>query len=144
MLRCLSGGHLLSKPLRDRPVGVDAAVAQKGPVAANLLLQLHVHGAQQDLFLVVRRLGQDAAKGIGQERAAPEIKSRARHLVAANVARLVAHAIDGADKNSVGNGVRPLDGEPGIVLCRAPLLLFRRMPANGGGVEDDVRARKGG
>ena len=40
--------------------------------------------------------------------------------------------------------MRPLDGEPGIVLRRAPLFFFRRMPADGGGIEEHVRALQGG
>ena len=65
-------------------------------------------------------------------------------LVAANVAGLVADAIDRADVDSVGDGVRALDGEPGVVLRRAPLFFLRRMPADGGGIEEHVRTLQGG
>ena len=82
-------------------------------------------------------------KGSAQERTAPEIQARTLHLVAANVAGLMTDAIDGADKHAVGNGVGALDGEPGFVLRRSPLILFRRMPADGGGIEEDVGTLQG-
>ncbi len=105
-------------------VGVDAAVAEEGPVAANLLLQLDVHLGEEDLFLVVAGLGDDAAEGIGDEGAAPELEARAVDCAAADVAVSWPTRLTDADVDAVGDGVGALDGEPGVVLRGAPLGLL--------------------
>ena len=55
-----------------------------------------------------------------------------------------AHAVHGGDVDAVGDGVRALDGAPGVVLRRAVLRFLRGMPADGGGIEQDVRAAQRG
>ena len=57
---------------------------------------------------------------------------------------LVADAVDGGDVAAVGDGVAALDGFPGVVLLRAVLGFLARMPADGGGVEEDLRALQRG
>ena len=52
----------------------------------------------------------------------------------------IAHAIHRGDVNAVGDGVRALDGAPGVELRRAVLLLFAGMPADRRGIEQNVRA----
>ncbi len=71
-------------------------------------------------------------------------QTRAFDAIAANVAMLFADAVDGADVDSVGDGVGALDGLPGIILRRAKLFLLGRMPADRGGIEEHVRALHGG
>ena len=77
------------------------------------------------------------AAGIGHEAAAPELDPAAR-------VALVAHAVDGADVDAVGNGVAPLDRFPGRLLLGAVLRLLRREPTDGGWVEQDLGAAQGG
>ena len=88
-------------------------------------------------------LGQDAAKGIRDKRSAPELESNAGSAVAADVSMFVAHAVDGGDVHAVGDGVGALDGLPRLILGRAEALFFRRMPADGGGIKEQVRLRAG-
>ena len=110
----------------DWLVGVDAAVAEKWPVAAGIFEQAQIDFGDQDLFLVVGGFGDDAAEGVGDERSAPELQSRAVDAIAADVAMLFADAIDGADIDSVGDGVGALDGLPGLILRGAELFLLGR------------------
>ncbi len=136
--------RLVQKASRDRRIGIDAPVAQKGPVAARILEVLQVNFLDQDGFAVMGRLGQDAAKGIGDKGSAPELEPDARGAVAAYVSMFVANAVDGSDVNAVGDGMGSLDGLPRVVLRRAEVLFFRRMPADGGGIEEQVGSAQGG
>src|SRR5450759_4999741 len=61
-----------------------------------------------------------------------------------DVTELVTHSIDHADKNTIGDGVSPLDGAPRIVLHGAELGLFVRMPADGSGIEENIGALQSG
>src|ERR1700722_11634071 len=146
---------LVDEALGDAFVGVYAAVAQEGPVLAGYFDELGVEVGDEDLFFVVAGLGEDAAEGVGDEAAAPELDAGAGGVVAGaaqcdrggvavggggfefDVAVLVAHAVDGADEDSVGDGVGALGGLPGFVLGGAVLFLFRGVPADGGGEEED-------
>src|SRR6202041_104535 len=56
----------------------------------------------------------------------------------------VAYSVDGADEDSVGDGVGALGGLPGFVLGGAELFLFGGVPADGGGEEEDFGAAEGG
>ena len=61
-----------------------------------------------------------------------------------DVAVLVAYAVDGADEDSVGDGVGALGGLPGVVLGGAELVLFGGVPTDGGGEEEDFGSAEGG
>ena len=61
-----------------------------------------------------------------------------------HVAVLVAYAVDGADEDSVGDGVGALGGLPGVVLGYAELLFFGGVPADGGGEEEDFCSAEDG
>src|SRR4029078_1120542 len=50
------------------------------------------------------------------------------------------HAVDGAHVHAVGDGVTPLNRFPRGLLLRAVLRFRRREPADGGGIEEDLRA----
>src|SRR5258708_5933173 len=137
----------------DALVGVDAAIAEEGPVAAGVFEQFEVDLRGEDLFLVVAGLGDDAAEGVGDEAAAPELEAGGGGVVAGSahfyavvedVAVLVADAVDGSGEDAVGDGVGALDGLPGGVLGFAVLGFFGRVPADGGGVEEGVGAHEGG
>ncbi len=60
------------------------------------------------------------------------------------VAVLVAYAVDGADEDSVGDGVGALGDLPGVVLGGAELFFFGGVPADGGGEEEDFGSAEGG
>src|SRR5579862_6039562 len=103
---------LVDKPAGDGRVTVDAAIAQKRPVAANIFKRLKVDFADQDFLAVVGGFGQHAAEGIAEERSAPEFQTLAGSRLSADVAGFEADAIHNGDLNSVGNGVRALNGAP--------------------------------
>ena len=84
----------------------------------------------EDFFLVMGGLGEDAAEGVGDEAAAPELEAgvgadgevagHADDLVGGrwnavqlavdqDVAELMADAVDGADEDPVGDGVGALE-----------------------------------
>ena len=131
---------LVDQPVCDRPIGVDATVAQEGPVAANVFQCFQIHIADENLLAVVRGFGEHSAEGIAEERSAPELESLAGGRLAANVAGFEADSVHDRDVDSVGNRVRALDGAPGIVLSDAKLGLLRRMPSDGRRVKENRRA----
>jgi hypothetical protein len=92
--------------MRDAGVAVNAAVAKERPVAPNVFKVFQIALADQDFFLVVRRFHDDLSKGVAKKRSAPELQPFALGAIAANVAELMAHAIDHADKNAIGDGMR--------------------------------------
>src|SRR5688572_7569451 len=57
---------------------------------------------------------------------------------------LVTDAIRRGDIHAVGDRMRALNGAPGLDLRTSPFVLLRRMPADGGGVKEDVRAQQRG
>ena len=70
LLEIFIGGpavYRIEKALCDRRIGIDAAVAQEGPVAPCFFNQVQVDLAQQDFLSIVRRLRDDAPKRIGQK-----------------------------------------------------------------------------
>ena len=131
---------LIEKTFRDGLVGIDAAVAEKGPVATRLLDEMRIDFADENLLFVVRGLGNDAAERVGKKRSAPELDALTFSAVAANIAVFVADAVDRTDIHSVGNGMGALDGLPGAILRLAKLGFFRWMPADRGRIEQNAGA----
>jgi len=121
-------------------IGVDAAVAQKWPVTAGFFALGGVALDDQNFLFIVGGFGEDAAEGIGDEGVSPELETG----VAFFWFTLVADAIDYGHVNAVGDGVRALDGAPGVELGGAELGFFERMPADACGIENDLRALKRG
>src|SRR6266849_3459210 len=95
----------LEPSLQNGGVGVNAAVAQEGPVAANILDAARVALDHKDFFLVGGGLGEHLPEWIGHEGMPPEFKTVLRSA-------LESDAIDSGDKNPVGDGMRALDGAP--------------------------------
>src|SRR4051812_40698139 len=126
--------------MRDAAIAINAAVAQKWPVAADIFKMFQIALADQDLFLVIRGFHNDPPEWIAEKRSAPKLYAFALGAIAANVAELMANAIDHADKNSVGNGMCALDGAPCVVLYRAELGFFVRMPADCRRIKKNVGA----
>jgi hypothetical protein len=71
--------------------------------------------------------GQNPSEGIDREGLAPEAD-----LV------LATHPVHRRHEHAVGDGVRPLAGLPGIVLGGVDLLSLVELPADGGGIEEDL------
>ena len=137
-------GKRINKALRDGPVSIHAAVAQKGPVATRLLNQRAIDLAQHDIFSIVAGLRDDAAERIGKKAAAPEFEARPRSAIAKNIAMLDTDAIDGGHVDAVGDGVRALDGAPRIILRFAKFVFLRRVPANCSGIKKYLGALQRG
>ena len=96
-----------------------------------LLMSFGSQVDDQDLLAVAAGPGEDPAEGVGDERAAPE-------LDAAVGRPLVADPVDGRDVDAVADGVGPLHGLPGVGLGLAVLGLLGGVPADRGGVEQDL------
>src|SRR5262249_54703202 len=112
-------------------------------VAANVFQLLKIALADQDLLFIMRGLYDDSAKRIAEEGAAPEFQALALGAVTANVAEFMPDAVYRSDKHAVSNGVRPLNRAPGIVLRGSEFSLFIRMPADCGGIKENVCSLKG-
>src|SRR5207248_7983439 len=97
-----------------------------------------------DFFFVVGGLCQDHSERIAKERLAPKFQSSALYFVAADVARLVSHAVHHRNINSICDRVRALDSAPCIVLRRPVLLFLCRVAAYRGRVEEHLGARERG
>src|SRR6267154_3434999 len=126
------------KAMLNIRVRVDAAVAQERPIAAHLLDPGGIDLRQYERF-VGRGLGHDDAERIAHERMAPEFDAGALAAQA-----LETDTIDRGDPAAIGDRVAALNRFPRIELLLAELLLLRRMPADGGGVEQNVRALQRG
>src|SRR5256712_791988 len=125
---------LLPQPaVQDGLIGIDAPVAQERPIAPCVLDAVRVAFDNENLLFVGRSLRRDLPKRIGNERISPE-------LDAALGRAFIADAIHRRDVYAVGDGVRALDGAPGVELRRAKLLLFPRMPADSRRIEKNLRA----
>src|SRR6266852_4076036 len=104
---------LVAEPaIEDRLIGVDAAVAQKRPVAARFLTLGGIAFDDEDFFLVVRSFGDDLAKRIGDKGISPELQSRVAFFGFA----FKSNAIDDAGVNSISDGVAALNRFPGVKL----------------------------
>ena len=133
-IRHVNSATSVQPPLQDRRVGVDAAIAQERPAAANFFHAVRIALRHQNLFARSRRFGDDLPKRIGDKRRAPEFQTMIGRPFEAD-------AIHRRDVNAVRDRVRPLNGAPGVQLRRAVLRFFGRMPADGGWIEKNVRAR---
>src|SRR5438132_11583519 len=132
---------LFAEPaVQDGLIGVDAAVAEEGPIAARVFALGGIALDDENFFLVVRSFGNHLAKGIGNERIPPEFQTRVAILRLA----FETNAIDDRGVNTVCNGVAALNGFPGVELRAAELRFFMRVPANTGGIKNHVRTAKSG
>ena len=121
------------KPIGDGPVGVDTAVSKEWPVAAHFLHLADIALNDENFFAIMRAFGKDSAKRIAHEGRAPEFETFFRRTFEADT-------IYGCHVDAVGDRVCALRSAPGIVLSLAELCLFGGMPADRGGVEQNIRA----
>jgi len=124
----------------DGAIAVYAAVAQEGPVAANVFDAFEIDFTDQHFFFVVGAFDQNCAEWITQERPAPELEAGARRRVSAHVAGFVPNAVHDGNIHAIGDGMGALNRFPGIVLGGAVLLLLSGMPADRSRIEQHLRA----
>ncbi len=128
------------KPPGHIPIRINPPIAQEGPMRAAELHLLQIAIRDENRLLVHRRLRDDLSIGRGHERLAPEFNSILADGLPGCVKNFLhADAIGRADKTSVGYGVAALDQLPAFVLGFAKFLSFAGMPADGGGVEQNLR-----
>src|SRR5688572_8450239 len=133
--------RLVAETFGERPVGVDAPIAQERPVRAAEFDLCQVAIDDHHGFLVDRGALHDLSVRRGDERLAPEHDAVLVDGLSPGVLDdLVADAVRHADVAAVGNGVAALDRLPRVVLRIAVLLALRGMPADRGGVEQDFGA----
>ena len=124
----------------DRSVAVDAAIAEEGPVAPNVLQLARSTSPYRISSLSWEAFGEHAAKGIAEKRSSPEFKPFARCGIAANVAGLEADTIHHAHINAVRNRMRPLNRAPGIMLRFAKFGLLGGMPSDRRRIKKNARS----
>ncbi len=121
-----------SSTLQDGRVGVDAAVPQERPVAAeSSSIRDGSHSTIRISSLSRGGFREHLAKWITDERVAPEFETALRRA-------FVAHSIHRSDEHSVGDRVGALNGAPRIELRYAEFPLLGGMPANRRGIEENV------
>ena len=117
---------LIEQSLLDPAVGVDAAVAQEGPVGAVFVDPLPNHVGEDGFFAIDARLGQDLAARGDDDALAPGFDP-----VTAG-GRFVADAVYCGDKAAVRDGVAALDRFPGRMLGVTVFRFLGGMPADRG------------
>src|ERR1700722_11851628 len=126
--------NLIYQALGEAGVGVNAAVAEEGPVGAGDIHLGEVHWDDEDFLLFDAGPAKNLAGGAGNKALPPEFEA-----VAAD-GFFQANAVGDGDVAAVGDGVAALDEFPGGMLVLAVFGLLLRMPADGGGVEKNFRA----
>ena len=127
---------LFAQPaIQNGLIRVDASIAEERPVAARIFASRRIAFHDENIFLIVGCLRGDLSKGVGHKRVAPEFES----CVACARVAFKSDTIDDRDVDAVGDGVCPLDGAPGIQLRRPEFGFFVGMPADAGGIKDDLR-----
>src|SRR5690606_22946060 len=129
-----SAGWSVDVALEQVAVGVDPAVAQERPDPAHVLAApkvdlAHQHGG------VFAGLGQELALRAQYMAVAPEPDARG-----AQRRRLVADAVAGQHRQPVGHGMAAVAEDPGVALAVLLVLGVVRVPADGGGVEQQLGA----
>ena len=102
-------GDLVQEPLRDGRVGVDAAVAQERPVAADLFHAPSDRPRRSESLPDRASLRQHAAERISQKNEPPQNSRPGPGADCLARRRSRAHAIHRRDINAVGDRVRALD-----------------------------------
>ena len=118
-------------------VGVDPAVAEERPVAAGLLLRASGRSATIRISSLSRP-ARARTRPKGSATNEPPQNSRPP-----SAGPFVADPVDGRDEHAVGDRVGPLHRLPGVGLGLAELGLLGGVPADGGGVEQDLGPLQG-
>ena len=132
---------LFAEPaIGDDGISVDAAVAEKRPIPASLFALGRIALDNENFFLVVGGFRKNLAERIGDERIAPKFDAR----IALVRLAFKADAIDDGYIGAIGDGVGTLNGFPGIQLSGADLRFLVRVPADTGGIKNNLRALERG
>src|SRR6266700_4389546 len=124
---------LIDPPLGQLGVGIDAAVAQKGPVRAGDIHLAQIDRHDKRLFLVGAGSGENFSGSAGDEALSPEFQPL-------SVGRFFqADTIAWGHVAAVGHSVAALDEFPGLVLLRAATRLLLGMPADRGRIKQALR-----
>ncbi len=126
----------INQPLRDVAVGINAPVAQEWPVRAGLIHMREVNGRYENLFRIHARLRDDFSRRARDKALPPELDAIAAYAFE----DFVASAVHGGHVAAVGDGVAALNELPRAMLFCSVRFFLRRMPADGGGVEKNLRA----
>ena len=126
--------NLIQQPLGKAAIGIDAAVAKKGPVGAGDVDFLEIYQDDEDFVAVGTGFGQDLAGSASDEALAPKLDSSSAGRF------LDADAVGYADVTAIRDGVRALDCFPRVVLRFAVFGFFFGMPADCSWIKEHLRA----
>src|SRR6202158_118314 len=126
--------------VQDGLISVDAAVAEKRPIAAGVLALGGIAFDDEDFFFVVGSFGDHLAEGISNKGIAPEFQSRVTFFLLA----FSSDAVHDRCVHAVCDGMPALDGAPRVELRGAELRFFVRMPAAAGGIKNTLSAAERG
>jgi hypothetical protein len=124
----------------DDGISVDAAIAEEGPIPASLFALGGIAFDNENFFLVVGSFRENLAEGIGDERIAPKFDAG----IALVGLSFIANTINDGNVGAIGDSVGTLNGFPGIELGGADLRFLVRVPADAGGIKDNLRALQSG
>src|SRR4029077_19158945 len=120
----------IAKPaVEDRRIGVNSAVAKERPIAAGFFAPGRIAFDDQDFFLGGGSFGKNLPERVRDEGVAPELQAGISRVGPA----FESDAIHDGGEDSIGNGVRALNGAPGVELRCAELSFLAGMPADAGG-----------
>src|SRR5258707_5763419 len=123
--------RLFAQPaIQNGAVGVDAAIAEKRPVAARVFAFCRVALDDEDFLFIVGSFGGDLAERIGDERISPEFETG----IAIGGLSFESDAIYNPDLDAVGDRVGSLDWFPGVEVCGAAIRVFVGMPPQAGAI----------
>src|SRR5690242_16885914 len=117
-------------------ISVDAAIPEERPVASRVLAFGGIAFHDQNFFLFRAGLRDDLAERIRYKRIAPKFDAG----IAVGGIAFEAHAVYHGHVDAVSDGMRALNRTPRVKLPRAELRLLRRMPADAGGIKNNLRA----
>src|SRR5579871_1053521 len=126
--------------IEDGLIRVDASIAEERPVAASFFAFLWITFDDENLFLIATGLRRDLAERIGDEGVAPEFEAR----IAIGGVAFVADAIHDGDVRAIGDCMGALNGAPRVELRGTEFGFFFRVPADTGGIKNDLRAAQRG
>src|SRR4030095_7208509 len=105
-------------------VGIDATIAEKGPVLSCLINLREIAIDHENLFLLGRCFGDYAPERISDERLSPEVELA-----------FAANAIDDHHKDSIRNSVSALDRFPCGMLGQVDFRFLIRQPTDRGRIK---------
>src|SRR5690349_8554334 len=125
--------------IKDGLVGINAPVAQEGPIATSLFAPGGIAFDHENLLLAVGRFRNYLAERVGHEGVAPKLQP------GITVLRMPfeSNPVDHRGVHTIGNRMTALNGFPGLELRRAKLRFLVRMPADAGGIKNDLGAAEG-